>query len=266
MLQHRAARVEDLTSAELIRLGGSVLLFDSVSSTNAELLARAAELPDGTIAWAEMQTAGRGRLGRRWVAPKGSSVLLSLLLREPENSPLVALASLLACVAACEAVEAATDCRPTVRWPNDLTIGDRKLGGVLVESTSLAGRDRATVIGIGINCLQQRGHFAEGLETTATSLEIESTRPIDRLGVAARLVQRLDARFADRAPADAPAAAARRTWLDRCGDRGAWARLTRDGRDFEGVILDIDGAGNLLVQLDTGARMSFEAATTTRHW
>lgn len=264
--QHRAAKVDDLSVTGLNRLGGKVLLFDSIHSTNAELLARAAELPDGALAWAEIQTAGRGRLGRRWLAPKGSSILLSILLREPPGSTIATLASLYACLAACEAIEASTDCRPSIRWPNDLTIQGRKLGGVLVESTPLAGGARAIVVGIGINCLQQAGHFAEELKKTATSLEIESTKPIERLRLAGELVRRLDAHFAARQRDASHATSARQAWLERCGDRGEWARLTHDGRAYEGVIVDIDAEGNLLVQLNTGARMSFEAATTTRYW
>lgn len=266
MSTQRTARIEDLAPAGLQRLGGRVLLYDNVGSTNAELLAGAATLPDGTLAWAEIQTAGRGRLGRRWTAPRGSSILLSVLLHEPDRSPLAQDASLLACLAACEAIEQASECRPRIRWPNDLTLADRKLAGVLVESTPLGDGRRAVVIGVGINCLQQRGHFTDGLNATATSLEIESAAPVDRLAIATALVRRLDTRFSPAQRSPGAIEAARTAWRDRCADRGQWARLTRDGQSFEGVILDVDSDGHLLVQLNTGARASFEAATTTRCW
>ncbi|MCC6360002.1 MAG: biotin--[acetyl-CoA-carboxylase] ligase [Phycisphaerales bacterium] len=266
MIAHRAAQTQDLALPGLSRLGGRVLLFESIGSTNAELLARATDLPDGAIAWAETQTAGRGRLGRRWIAAKGSSILLSILLHEPDQSSLIRHGSLLACLAAAEAIEEATDCRPRIRWPNDLTLAGRKLAGVLVESTPLAEGRRALVIGVGINCLQHRGHFTDGLELSATSLEIESPSPVDRIAVAAALVRRLDFHLAPARRTEAALDAARSAWRERCADPGEWVRLTHDGRAFEGLVLDIDREGNLLVQLSTGARASFEAATTTRHW
>lgn len=266
MIAHRAAQTQDLALPGLSRLGGRVLLFDSIGSTNAELLTRAPELPDGAIAWAESQTAGRGRLGRRWIAAKGSSILLSVLLHEPDRSPLIQHASLLACLAAVEAIEEATDCRPKIRWPNDLTLARRKLAGVLVESTPLADGRRALVVGVGINCLQHRGHFTGGLEHSATSLEIESTAPVDRLAVAAALVRRLDHHVAPVQGSERALDEARVAWRHRCADPGEWVRLSHDGRAYEGLILDVDRDGNLLVQLNTGARASFEAATTTRHW
>ncbi len=113
---------------ERARLGAAFHSFAEIDSTNAWLLARATELPDGAIATAEYQTAGRGRLGRRWLAPRGASILLSFLIREPADSPLITHAGLLAALATCEAIEATTDCRPGVRWPNDLALR-AKAGG-----------------------------------------------------------------------------------------------------------------------------------------
>src|SRR5262245_2034057 len=144
---------------ELRRLGRAVHCFANIDSTNAFLLSHAAELPDGTLAVAEHQTAGRGRLRRVWSAPRGSSVLLSVLLHESADSGLLREASLLACVATCNAVESDAGIIAAVRWPNDVTVAGRKLAGVLAESTPLPDGRRALVIGIGLNCLQQRGHF-----------------------------------------------------------------------------------------------------------
>ena len=246
----------------LRRLGQRVLTLAEVDSTNAYLLARAADLPDGTVACAEFQTAGRGRLGRRWEAPRGASVLLSVLLKEPAGSLLVRQATLLAAVAACEAIEQTTLCRPGLSWPNDLVIHGRKLGGIIVESTGLAA-GRAAVIGIGINCLQQRGHFSAELAERATSLEIESPEPIDRAAVARALVARLDDHLAgaDSAGAGVNILAA---WKSHCEDIGARVTLSADRRTYVGTVLDISDDGDLLVQLDEGGRRYFTSATTTR--
>ncbi len=258
-----------LTAAALLprgplgRLGRPLLLVDQVDSTNAQLLARAAELPDGTVLCAECQSAGRGRLGRRWEAPRGASVLMSVLLREPRESPLPAQATMLAAVAACAAVESATTCSLAVRWPNDLFVQRRKLGGVLVEVITPPGwtGERALVIGIGLNCLQHRGHFPPALAESATSLELEVAAPVDRPAVARELLVALD-RWLTVAARRGPELAL--AWRRRCGDYGARVQLAENGQSYAGTVVDIDEAGNLVVQLAEGGRRQFAAATTTR--
>lgn len=262
---HRPLTEADLLSGGLPRrVGAALRLFDQIDSTNAFLLAHADDLPDGALACAELQTAGRGRLGRVWVAPRGAGVLMSVLLHEPMASPLPALAGLLASVAACEAVEAGSDVQAAVRWPNDITAAGRKLGGVLVETRPAArARRRVLVIGIGLNVLQQAGHFPPDLADRATSLELCSSRPVDRAAVAGALVQRLDAWLTRAAGGDGPAAV-RRAWLERCAELGRRVALTHDGRAFSGTVLDVSDDGDLVVQLDEGGRRHFAAATTTR--
>lgn len=253
-----------LPHGPLARLGAVVECLPEIDGTNAYLLTRAAQLPDGALAVAEYQTNGRGRLGRAWHAPRGASILLSFLLHEPADSPLLENAGLLGALAACEAIEAATDCRPGLRWPNDLALAGRKLGGVLAESTP-RGAGRALVVGVGINCLQQAGHFPPELRQKATSLEIASERAIDRAAVARALIERLDAHFccAARRPIDATL---RCSLAQRSVDLGTSAVLQSDGRTYTGTILDIDDKGDLLVELATGERRHFGAATTTRDW
>ncbi len=261
---HRPLTRDDLVAVSLHRLGRQVLTFDTVDSTNAALLRQAAELPDGTLAAAEMQTAGRGRLGRRWESPRGASVMLSVLLHEPVGSPLLPLGGLLGALAACEAVEQATACTPAVRWPNDVVIAGRKVAGVLAETTG-SGPTRALVIGVGINCLQHAGHFSPALAGRATSLDLACPGPVARAAVAAALVQRLDVWLADGGRADR-VAALRTTWRRRCVEIGARVTLEHDGRSFTGTMLDIDDDGNLIVELDRGGRRHFVAAVTTQVW
>jgi BirA family biotin operon repressor/biotin-[acetyl-CoA-carboxylase] ligase len=251
----------------LRRLGRRVELFSEINSTNGYLLAHATGMPDGTVAAAEFQTAGRGRQGRRWLAPRGSSILLSALLIEPEGSPLITYAAMLAALAAAEAVEAETTCRPGLRWPNDLIIERKKLGGILAESRPLPGRDRAEralVVGIGLNCLQHPGHFETELGTRATSLEIESAPPVDRPAVARQLVEQLDARLTRDLNSAEACDHLRAEWIARCDDLGARVTLLESSQRHTGTVLEIADNGDLIVQLDTGARRRFESATTTR--
>jgi len=258
-----------LTAADLLphgplrRVGRQLLLYDTLDSTNTLLLSRAHELADGTVAHAEFQTAGRGRLGRTWVAPRGSSVLLSVLLREPRDSPALMLGGLLAAVAACEAIETVTECCPAVRWPNDIMLAGGKVGGVLAESRAV-GPQRALVLGIGLNCLQQPGHFTGELAGRAISLESVSPRPVMRAAVAASLLNRLDAWLARVTAAANGWEDVRRAWQMRCDDFGRRITLAHDGRTYTGTALEISADGDIVVELDRGGRRCFSAAGTTR--
>lgn len=263
---HRPLTQSDLLPrGPLRRLGRSLHWFAEIDSTNRFLLAAAADLPDGAVAWTEYQTAGRGRLGRAWQSPRGASVLLSVLLREPAGSPLGDYAALAGALAACEAITEAAGCPARLRWPNDIVAGERKLGGVLVESAAAGGR-RVLVVGIGLNCLQHRGHFAAELREQATSLEIECAGAVDRAGVAATLLARLDEEFADAAPAGERVRRWCGAWASRSDDLGRRVRLVENGRTLEGTIVDLGEAGELVVQLDAGGRRAFSARTATRAW
>ena len=121
-------------------------------------------LPEGAVAATDHQTAGRGRLGRRWEAPSGSSVLASVLLHPPAGRHWPEL-SLVGGIAAAEAIEGATGLSAQVKWPNDVMLNRRKVAGVLAEA-----RDGAVVLGIGINVNQRRDELPVGAATDTGSL------------------------------------------------------------------------------------------------
>jgi BirA family biotin operon repressor/biotin-[acetyl-CoA-carboxylase] ligase len=247
-----------------------VQVIDTLDSTNTHLLDRAAELPDGTVLFAESQTAGRGRFQRKWEAPRGASILVSILLYEPHTSPLIELATLFAAAAVCEAVEQSTSPRPAIRWPNDVLIDGRKVCGVLAETATLPSPPehprRALVIGIGINVLQQPGHFPPELLSRATSLEIESTTPVDRQSVAKSLLASCDRWIhALRTDSSAPSRLLD-GWRRRLVDLGTSITVDHDGRRFTGAVENVTDSGDLIVRLSTGELRTFDAATTTRHF
>jgi BirA family biotin operon repressor/biotin-[acetyl-CoA-carboxylase] ligase len=172
-----------------------------------------------------------------------------------------ALLGLIGAVAACDAIRSAAAVPTDIRWPNDLVVHGRKVGGVLVESRPRNEGGRVFVAGIGINCLQQTAHFGSELRGRATSLEIESPGPVDRAGVARSLVQALDAWLADAGPDLCETV--RAAWLARADGLGQAIRLRHGGQEYSGVVLDLDPTSALVVQLDQGGRMLFEADGTT---
>ncbi len=264
---HAPLSIDDLRAAlSLRRLGAHVQVFAEIDSTNTYLLDAAPHLPDGAIVAAEYQTGGRGRFGRTWAAPRGASILLSVLLRESANSPLGTWAGLLGAVAVCEAAERTHELPAELRWPNDVMVRGRKLAGILCESRpAIEGTGRAIVIGVGVNCLQHAGHFPPDLRTAATSLEIESRAPVSRREFARVLVERLDHWLSTLRSAEALTLAdLRRAWLDRAADRGRPIELVEHGTRFQGTVIDLSEDGGIVLELRDGGRRAFEATTTTR--
>lgn len=251
-------------------------VLDTVDSTNDVAWRRLGlDRADGYVVFAELQTRGRGRFGRCWESPRGASVLMSVLLAAPsanadEPALLGACLGLAAAVAAHDAIADAVGVQVEIQWPNDLLYGGRKIGGVLVESRPAAahpagtsGRSAASahVVGIGINCLQQAGHFPPELRTRASSLDMCCSHPIDRTALARSLLAHLDRWLAS--PAALSSESVRQAWLQRATPLGARIRLQHGGRVFEGHVVDLDPTSCLLVQLDDGQRRLFDAATST---
>jgi biotin-[acetyl-CoA-carboxylase] ligase BirA-like protein len=178
------ARVEPLLRG---RFGRPYLYFERIESTQREL---AADAPEGAVAVAEEQTAGRGRLGRPWFAPARTSVLVSVNLRPEIATSRLPELSLVASAAVAEAIAEETGIQPEVRFPNDVLIGDRKVAGILAEA-----RDDRVVLGIGINANIGGGELPEDVDTPATSLQIETGSPVDRATLLATLLERLEAGY-----------------------------------------------------------------------
>ena len=153
---------------------GEVRWLSEIDSTNRYLTDEArAGAPTGLVVVADHQTAGRGRLGRTWVAPPGASLLVSLLLRPTVAADRRHLLVMAAGLAMAEAVEAETGVVAGLKWPNDLLVGERKLAGILAE---VAGD--ALVVGIGVN-IEWHEVPAE-LSAIATACNLEGGRPTTR--------------------------------------------------------------------------------------
>jgi len=130
---------------------------------------------EGTVIIAGEQTAGRGRLGRKWLSPPGGSLSLSIILR-PTLSQLPQL-NMAACLATVQSIEKVTGLKPTIKWPNDVLLNGKKVSGILMENIFDGGELKATILGIGINAKFDALAFTE-ISAIATSLSTESGREI----------------------------------------------------------------------------------------
>jgi BirA family biotin operon repressor/biotin-[acetyl-CoA-carboxylase] ligase len=225
-------------------LGHPRLHLRRTDSTNERARALAlAGAPHGTLVTAAEQTAGRGRQGRRWSAPAGSSLLMSLLLRAVEPEGLPALLPLAAAVAVCDV--AGPEAR--IKWPNDIVVprGERlaKLAGILVEGRPQQGW---AVLGIGLNVAVRLTELPPELRATAASLDraADAVEP-----VLAELMQALGRRLAQ------PPQRILEEWRARDALHGravSWAT-------GHGHAAGVDGEGRLVVRLDAGGQVALDA-------
>src|SRR5690349_19588487 len=142
---------------------------------------------EGTIAVAEEQSEGRGRLGRSWEAPAGSSILVSVVLVPPVEAPRLPELSLVAGGAVAQAIASVTGIQPAIKYPNDVLIEGRKVAGILAESS--AGR---VLLGIGVNVNRTEDELPVETQTEPTSLRVELGERVDRRVLLAALLRELE--------------------------------------------------------------------------
>lgn len=227
-----------------MKLGRPHIHHDVCESTNAELKRMAEEGAEhGTTITAGEQTAGRGRQGRAWVAPSGSALLMSVLVRpvEPHHS----LAPLAAGLAVAETCEALTTLQAEIKWPNDVWIEGRKVAGILVEARPDADQAKSwLVVGIGLNTAVEMRAMPPDLQSTAASLGL----PRDRDALTP-LLERLEHWLG------AGAEAVLEAWRGRDALKGR--RIGWSGG--EGAAAGVDDHGNLVVALDDGTTETLTA-------
>jgi BirA family biotin operon repressor/biotin-[acetyl-CoA-carboxylase] ligase len=225
--------------------------FAEIDSTNTYLRQEARHgAPEGLVAVADHQTAGRGRLDRRWESPPGANLLTSVLLRPACDSGHLHLASAAVAMAAADACLDVAGVEPALKWPNDLLVGGAKLAGVLAEAEFDGPRLAAVVVGIGINVA-----WPGPAEAGGTCLDDAggAAQPVDKAVLLDRMLEGLAARrplLDDEAGRRALADEVRR----RCATLGQRVRVTLPAGELTGVATAIDDAGRLVVATASGPR------------
>ena len=164
---------------------GQVYRYAEVASSTQRMLA--GDDGEGAVAVAEEQTEGRGRLGRSWEAPAGTSVLVSILLIPAVEAARLPELSLVAGSAVAQAIVEETGIEPTMKFPNDVLVGGRKVAGILAESSE--GR---VVLGIGVNANQTREQLPVDAQTEPTSLRLELGESVNRVQLLAAILFQLE--------------------------------------------------------------------------
>jgi BirA family biotin operon repressor/biotin-[acetyl-CoA-carboxylase] ligase len=234
------------------RITWHIRRFDTIDSTNRFVLDEArAGAAEGLVAVADHQHAGRGRRGRTWTAPPGSSLLVSVLLRPQLDAEHAHVMAMVAALALADAVERIAGFAPALKWPNDLVVDDRKLAGLLAEAdVAPDGTVRAVVVGAGCNV--EWDDFPAELAETATACNLEAGRPVDRAALLDAFLERLADRLRD---LDHIAA----DYRARLATLGRKVKVDVGDRVLEGVASDLDETGRLIVTTDAGERTTVAA-------
>jgi BirA family biotin operon repressor/biotin-[acetyl-CoA-carboxylase] ligase len=231
---------------------GQALIYEPVVGSTMDLARALARegAAHGTVVLAEEQTLGRGRLGRRWISPYGLNLYFSILLR-PALEDLRGL-SMIAPLAVVEGTQTACDLACSIKWPNDVQIGEKKLAGVLIESELSGDRPLFAIAGIGVNANFDTSVEPE-IAATATSLLRETGAHQDRERVLAACLEAFERCYGE------PLDAIRERWRSHLSTLGRDIRVSVQGQIEEGLAEDVTGDGNLILRRHDGSRLSLPA-------
>jgi BirA family transcriptional regulator, biotin operon repressor / biotin---[acetyl-CoA-carboxylase] ligase len=250
-------KVSDIVTPELLRkrlkgnlFGKRFFHFFKIDSTNrvAMELGYAGE-PEGTLVLAEEQTAGRGRAGRSWHSERGTGLYFTLLLRPrlaPAQAPLL---TMLAGLSAHAAIQGLTGLTPEIKWPNDLLLNGKKVGGILTEMHAEPSVVRFVIVGIGINVNQEK--FPPELASIATSLRKESGKMNYRLELLVRLLTQFETDY-NRFLREGPSFVVERFQRVSNFAKGRRVRVESGAESYVGTTAGLSPEGLLLVAKENG--------------
>jgi BirA family transcriptional regulator, biotin operon repressor / biotin---[acetyl-CoA-carboxylase] ligase len=235
----------DLSSLPL----GAIRYFDKIGSTNDEALAWASQnVPDFSLIIADEQTSGRGRVDRRWFTPPHSALAMSLILRptDVERAHPSRTTGLLALSLAESLLRLGLS--PQIKWPNDVLLRERKVAGILVESSWIGERLDALILGLGVNVRDASIPPADQLLFPATSIENELGHPIERVNLLREILTKV-LEWRPRLETDAFLEA----WEERLAFRGQQVQVeARSGNPLIGQILGLEADGSLCLRNEYG--------------
>ena len=237
-------------------IGQKVICYPSLPSTMAAARQEAQlGAVEGTVIIADEQTAGRGRIKRVWLSPEGSIALSIILYPSVVNLPsLIMLASL----AVVHSIEAVTSLKSRVKWPNDILVNDRKVCGILIESSVRRNVVDYAIIGIGINVNLKLSNFPE-IPSTATSLSDELGRNIPRLGIIRRLLVGMEKLYLALQTGES----IYEEWRNSLVTLGRRVRVKSGKTVYEGVAESVARDGSLLLRHSNGSLSRIVAGDAT---
>jgi BirA family biotin operon repressor/biotin-[acetyl-CoA-carboxylase] ligase len=256
---YRLVNTPDLLHADdlLARLGKTKVIgrdihvFKATSSTNDVIDKFARDhVREGVVVFAETQTRGRGRLGRKWISPARKGLWFSILLRpdlQPQQTTQLTVAS---ATALRRAIESQTGLPATIKWPNDIVIHDKKVAGILTELSAELDHVKYVILGLGIDVNVALSDFPADLRKSASSLKIELGKSVPRAELATLILRELDADYQRLRSGDFPAIADE--WEQHCTTIGRRIVIHTGDRQLRGRAEALGEEGALLLRTDHG--------------
>ncbi len=243
-------------------IGREIIFFDTLNSTNTSAMEFAEKgCPEGTVIIADSQTSGKGRLGRKWLSPPGKNLYMSIILRptfSPRDAAIVTLMSAVACASSIKKLLAIPI---SIKWPNDIIVSNRKLGGILTEIKADMDRIFHAVIGIGININLAVEEMPEDIKGIATSIKNETGNVVSRTQTALEILTELDKWYILLLTSGNKPII--QEWRRLSSTIGRRVKITVGDKIFAGIAEDIDEEGMLLVKQHDNSIKKISAGDVT---
>jgi BirA family transcriptional regulator, biotin operon repressor / biotin---[acetyl-CoA-carboxylase] ligase len=232
-------------------VGRDIRVFEQTTSTNDVMEKLAHDgVKEGVVVFAESQTRGRGRLGRKWLSPARKGLWFSILLRPDLRPQEITRLTVAAATALRRAIQAETGLAPEIKWPNDLLLRGKKVAGILTEMSAELDRVRHVILGIGVDVNLGAGEFPPDLRRLATSLRIELGKPVSRPELAVEILRELDQDYA-RTVGHGFAGVAEE-WEAHCATIGRNVTIQTGDRRMRGRAEALDDDGALRLRTEHG--------------
>ncbi len=243
-------------------IGRDILTYEEVDSTMglAEGLAEKGAR-EGTAIFAEKQRSGHGRSGRRWYCSKNKGILMTTILRPQINADRMCLLTGMIAVAVADTIRDHLKLPALIKWPNDVTVNEKKVCGILVDASTPRGKKPYFLAGIGLNVNVTRSALPKDVSHPTTSLSIEKGSRIDRIALSRALLRQLDrwyAPFKDSEYKDV-----RRRWAELFPLTGRRVRIREKDGVHTGKVVALSAQGGLTLILNGGTRKSFRGEYLT---
>jgi BirA family biotin operon repressor/biotin-[acetyl-CoA-carboxylase] ligase len=232
-------------------IGRDIRVFERTTSTNdvIEKLARDG-VKEGIVVFAESQTKGRGRLGRKWISPAYQGLWFSVLLRPDLRPQEATQLTVVSATALRRAIRSETGLNPEIKWPNDILVGGKKVAGVLTELSAELDRVKHVILGIGVDVNLGAGEFPAELRKQATSLKMETGRNISRAELATAILTELDHDYVRLCAGQFAEVADE--WESHCKTIGRDVTIQIGDRRIEGRAESLGENGELLLRTEHG--------------
>ncbi|MGD8370562.1 MAG: biotin--[acetyl-CoA-carboxylase] ligase [Syntrophobacterales bacterium] len=228
-------------------LGHTIHHYQQLDSTNLTAMELAQQgAPEGTAVLADQQLRGRGRGSRSWHSPPGVGVYCSIIFRPKFLPSMAQLITLMTAVAVARAVSLKTSLSPQIKWPNDILVNEKKVGGILSEAEASSSGIKHVVVGIGINVNHTSTDLPEELLSGASSLRLELGEPVERVALTAQLFVELESLY-EKLQQEGSAIILEQ-WRSLSATLGRRVRVIQKDKLVEGIAVDVTEEGALLLR------------------